>query len=905
MKSRLISTLLAAVVLTVTLVHPMSRAASQAETQTTLTPESAIPPTGMGAASGPVGYLPLIPRTKEVEYDPKAWSMAGANPQRTSWVEEEVRGRLRPQWVRPIEPFIPNRFQIIASAGRIYLSTARGVYAFDADNGDQLWVYPTEVPLGNSPTYYQGVLYVGGLDKKVHAVDAASGAGLWTYESSAGFDTNPLVVEDRVVLGSRDGTVIALGVKGDKAGQLLWEYKAGGAVHYSAAYQDGVVYFAADDGRAYALSLYTGAQLWRSDVLPGYGFHSWWPVVYGETLVLAGSSSYRANTPPGDGLPQRLLEFNCMFPTKPAAGTLIGSRQSDGWLKATRASDCIEQYPYRRTSFVLSRASGKEISFDFDNDGKKDYAPITWFGTYSGNRYPPVVGQNGVVYQAMSYMAGSSGIRGQVAGWKYGTNLVSTPSSAPLADDEPVAYSAGGNVIYYTHCCDRSSGGFDYTVTNGTTNDPNREWRYFSYNLSELVPNYNRMFYSTDIDTVYGGANGVYGLHGDQNPPIPYRGKVYMVHSNALIAFSTTTAAAVSLPVAATVSTREAVQVNEDLLRQNLVNEVQKILDAGHLRPGYGKSGNFDRVGRSGCGDLIMDYWHEPSDVIYTLLTALPQLPAEMQDPVKAYIQSEFAAYPPDRYAQIGWQTGAAREPFVLPPDIVSAMSGMPATANTAGFKGYDFPPHMFYTLWKYAETFGGAKELFDRSAARLEPAPSDAALARNPFVHNSFIAGYTGYLELQKLAGYPETASVRSELNRLLRLRASNFSKDSPFGAKKCDPASIDVDCYCKVTNVSRNFMFITPELGDYLRANARTRVQAAVDEYNRVAPYWFVSNFEQTYAEGVSQPINDSYSNFQARALILGQDRGELIKYLDAPSTAVGDLYYIQNLVALLNAP
>jgi hypothetical protein len=99
---------------------------------------------------------------------------------------------------------------------------------------------------------------------------------------------------------------------------------------------------------------------------------------------------------------------------------------------------------------------------------------------------------------------------------------------------------------------------------------------------------------------------------------------------------------------------------------------------------------------------------------------------------------------------------------------------------------------------------------------------------------------------------------------------------------------------------------MNLTPELGDYLHDNATSlpKVQQAVTEYNQVAPYWFVSHYEQTYAEGVIQPIYDSYSVFQARALILQQPFSELSKYLDVPIFEKGDYYYIQNLVSAIEA-
>ena len=79
------------------------------------------------------------------------WPMSGANPQRTSWTSTEVSGSLSPEWYRIIEPYIPAKAQLIAANGLLYVSTAQGLYALDAANGGQRWVFPTEMPLGNSP----------------------------------------------------------------------------------------------------------------------------------------------------------------------------------------------------------------------------------------------------------------------------------------------------------------------------------------------------------------------------------------------------------------------------------------------------------------------------------------------------------------------------------------------------------------------------------------------------------------------------------------------------------------------------------------------------------------------------------------------------------------------------------
>ena len=86
------------------------------------------------------------------------WPMVAANPERTSWTPEEVRGDLQPEWYTTIEPYVHHKIQVIAAEDKVFVSTARGLYAFDAENGAHLWTYGTDLPLGHSPTYADGVL---------------------------------------------------------------------------------------------------------------------------------------------------------------------------------------------------------------------------------------------------------------------------------------------------------------------------------------------------------------------------------------------------------------------------------------------------------------------------------------------------------------------------------------------------------------------------------------------------------------------------------------------------------------------------------------------------------------------------------------------------------------------------
>ena len=598
------------------------------------------------------------------------WPMAGANPQRTSWTPEEVRGQLKPVWYRQIEPYVPQHFQVIAANGMLYISTARGLYALDAATGADRWVFPTELPLGNSPTISGGVAYVGGFDRKLHAIDALTGKPLWAFQAGAGFDTNPLVVNGVVYAGNRDGYMYAISASGSIAGQLVWKYQTGGPIHFSAAYADGVVYFASDDSYAYALSAGNGNLVWRSAQLPGQGFQSWWPVVYQNTVIFGGQTNYRSLIRPGpEGQWIQSLDMQDVYPNRASdpRGTLVGPRGSDGRLDASRITQYLEAKPWRRTYFMLDRSTGQEITYDFDGDGKPEYAPVLWHGSHDGNRYPAVVGIDNNLYQANDYMSDHWIPGGQVTGWRPNSKYISTPSTDWTAIDEPMAVSSGGRLIYWSHLTGASGGAFDVTIPNTRTNDVpdnSREWVYYDWgnNLPKQIPGYDAMFGSAwgTYRGLTGSGAGPYSAGGNQNPPIPYQGKVYIHLSNAIIAFGNTTASPVAVPVARTVAVQDASSVEGTAaLRQKLAIEVQKMVQAGHLRPGYRSSGLFDPDGQKMLGDNLVDYFHEPGDTLYTLLRALPYLSATLQSQVRTYLQSEYAAYPPYNYSHIGWSAGA------------------------------------------------------------------------------------------------------------------------------------------------------------------------------------------------------------------------------------------------------
>lgn len=849
------------------------------------------------------------------------WATVAGNIQRTSWSSEEVGdGAMVVEWYRPIEAYIPQNVQLIASNGLIFVSTSRGLYALSAVNGQTVWRFDTELPLGNSPTVVDGTLYVGGLDHKIYALKATDGTFLWSFnEAESGFSTNPLVVDGRVFAGNRDGYFYAIGAQGtSQQGHLLWKFKTDGMIDLSAAYADGVVYFASNDNHAYALSASNGAQVWKSDLLPGDGYGSYWPVVYGNMVIFSAASGYRTGFNPGtsslvdpDGNAYGKIfdiDRDGVFNTSPD-GTFIGPEVSgQDWangkkvLDASRLTNYLEanNHADRRTLIMLNRDDGKEFTFDSDGDGIPEYMPALMVGTQSGNRYPPIVGSDGILYFTdviqKFYIP-----QGKVVGWRVGTQYLSL-AGAQGAVDEPQAISAGGSKIFRNLCCDRVGDWFSLD-----TGRAGALWQYVTP-LAIQIPGYDEMWYGTiEGDTVrlrgnYGTQNGIYHNHGDQNPIIPYQGSLYVHRSNAIIAYGPGPSYGKQPLLTINQVIDPAPSTSQLQLEQRLSNEVELMLAAGHLRPGYYNAGQFGNYSQ------LANYFENPGETLYTLSMAYPYLSTSLKAQLRIYLQEEFDLYfDPNMVSKIGWRDGNTREWMPLPADVQSEISNLGPSLGADPRFTWPYPPFNFYAMWKYAkivpEDIQSAYAL--AKSKIIVPVPATATndiLFQRPYEHNAYIAGYYGFLQLQDLAGKSSVdsslrTSVTNEMNRLMTLRSLTFTKDTYW---------VDgVGSYhLRTLNISRNFIYLVPELGDYLNQNAFAKVNEAINEYNFTAPYWFASRYNAAVNEGVRQNLYDYGAVFQAKAYIMKADRSELLKYLDVPAFARGDLFYIQNLVAALTA-
>lgn len=362
---------------------------------------------------------------------------------------------------------------------------------------------------------------------------------------------------------------------------------------------------------------------------------------------------------------------------------------------------------------------------------------------------------------------------------------------------------------------------------------------------------------------------------------------------------------------------------------QKLLNrEIDKILAAGHLRPGYCSTGIVESWTSRNIGDYFFDYWANPADTIYTLCRALPLLDRERQGKVQKYMQNEFKNYPPYQISHIGWKDGAPREVFTLPPEVDADRKNFHKGVPTY-FKAWKFPPQNSYAVSQYAKEFGKLNELY-QACQKIAPeekfeqswAHGITSPCTGPTVLNSRIAGMIGLLQMaQATKDEAKIKEYAPRLAKMLLVKAAMLKypismKDA--GCKRYGSHAFSISCYTpeeisfKPAYVGGDssywfeldFINLTPELGQFLHDYALAAAKQSVATYNQRNPYWFVAKAEETHGEGTLAPYYDRVALFQAKALILKEPAKELAKYLDVPACRVGDLFYIQNLCATIEA-
>jgi hypothetical protein len=859
--------------------------------------------------------------------------MAGATPQRTSWAAANVSTVSSVAWYRPIEAFISGTTQLITADGRVYIATARGLIVLDAGNGSLVCRFDTELPV-STPTVAGGAVYVPGWDRTLYSLNAATCGLNWAFAGAgAGFSANPLVADGRVYVGNRDGRFYAINTA---SGTQAWSYATEGPIMQSAAHDNGTVYFASMDMYGYALNASNGGLVWRTpQKLPGDQYTTWWPVVHGNYLVWATGSAYKHDSSPGaaDAGPNG-VDFYAFFGEPPGsltAGLVVtNSNGTHGWptgatVMSTTASSgphtlqgWADQYPARRVYAIVRKSDGVEPF----------YLPMLEASqTKQGQMHPPLSDGTVLYFSSPSQRDRANIPRARVMAWREGTPWLRAIGGTTFAADEPLILSATDGRVMANLCCDREA----RSLTVSTV----AYWHY-SNMLNSILPSqgepnaYDPMwfFYNGQqtlerLGGYYRGnttsRNGIYHNHGMQNPLVPLAytdaagqrvERIFAHRSNTIIALGPS-ATKTPLPLI-TINPNPpnpGRTLSAPELRARLDHEVQRMVDQfaargdqGFLRPGYLNDGG--GVANNVAMPEPDTYFRVPADTLYSLAAAYPHLSSGLQTQLRTYLAAYWQRYFVNSQVRaVGWNFGTPRETMVHPPEVAARM------AQIGDSTGGAMPQRVFYGAWRYAQVVPSqAASIYAAVRPLLVVPPPSLDIVRGPAQYNGYIVGYQGFLNLYDMLGTnPDPslrASVANNLATLLNTRLTNFAKDHPWRGVLDNPDGISANAHLRKFNCTRNFLYMTPHLGQSMRSSAQQgTILNALNEYQYVCSNWFMARDHNAFQEAAAHHIYDSHALFLAKAYVARESQAELSKWIDVP-WMLGDLYYIQNVVAALEA-
>ncbi len=337
-------------------------------------------------------------------------------------------------------------------------------------------------------------------------------------------------------------------------------------------------------------------------------------------------------------------------------------------------------------------------------------------------------------------------------------------------------------------------------------------------------------------------------------------------------------------------------------VRDELVKEVQKIINAGHLAPAL-----FDTGGRTGSG---IYFWDTPAEIITALSMTYPYLSAELQTQVKAYLDKEIATYPPHQYGifpptwgghTLGQQPGTRREWY--PVKLNRSMNIWPEVRPSI---------EALYPVWLYSY------------------ATNDWTYVTNNWTSLSKI--YTDFKALNKVDSYLQISGIIGYARIAKQLNKTTESNDAASLASTALTSGLNFDQFSSSAKAKFSTTYTTPiflygqdksvfagyfprEIGRFLSDNALTQVQSYSSQVEKEVPLWYLTmagwGWEAQKQGGWILLSEDGYltpeiswTNFMIHSYILKDNFSTLKNYLDSPSR-LGDLFYIQKLVAIIEAP
>ncbi len=374
-------------------------------------------------------------------------------------------------------------------------------------------------------------------------------------------------------------------------------------------------------------------------------------------------------------------------------------------------------------------------------------------------------------------------------------------------------------------------------------------------------------------------------------------------------------------------------------LAAKLEEHVRDMVEAGHLAP-Y----------ESFQGTMQNSFWGRPADLASALLAARRHVGEDLKPKIDAYLRAENEKYPILKWGWTPPEDGARREGHEVDLSVRDVV-GRRRKAEAAGVES-------LWGLWEYASHFkdwGWMASQWDlaREAAHRRDDTVDWELGlHRAGVHdlNLRIKGLLGFLWLARQKGDRRSADeaafllVQALVNRFAFVKLSEHrflsgqyvvpkDFDLPrFHARNAHKFNVFLPAYRKgadwrtapqvgfVWTVDRylseigNFWHdhailawadLTPPLAKFLAETAMAEQKNYLTCVEEGLPTWYVAKAENLHATGEDAYFSPlmSWPVFQARAMIFRESAASLARYVDLPYGR-GDLYYLQNLAAAIEA-
>ncbi|NQU23369.1 MAG: PQQ-binding-like beta-propeller repeat protein, partial [Candidatus Nealsonbacteria bacterium] len=219
-----------------------------------------------------------------------SWPTLHNDYQRSGYTDEVIRGPCGRKWFRSFhEEMIGARLEAIVAGGLCFVGTYAGnLYALDVETGKTLWKYPAGGPIGHSPCWHEGRIYVctderfdtGG----ILCLNAAEGKEVWRYRAKAGIFNSPACDGRNVYAGDRAGVFHAVEIA---TGRKACTFQTGYMILKPASFSPDKkrIVFGSEDMHVYCLSP-EGKLLWKSPKLPGLSLRDAAPTIWADKVIV-------------------------------------------------------------------------------------------------------------------------------------------------------------------------------------------------------------------------------------------------------------------------------------------------------------------------------------------------------------------------------------------------------------------------------------------------------------------------------------------------------------------------------------------------------------------------------------------------------------------------------------------